>query len=244
MSFSAAQYQATLDKINRGTQDLSAKLQQVGPKAESTANKWYVPQPVADALIWVANKLIEAGTWLLEKIGEVMEGAAAPLTLFFYAHDWQSDVRGKATTVAGETAAEALKAPSQWEGEAADAYVNAVKDQPTAAAKVGTSAEKISSGLTWSAVAGLAFYVAIGVIIVKFIIATVAAIAALGSVVFSWAGAAIIVEEAGVNSALIIAAVTTLVGALGTQAQQMANVEGEAQDNSAYPGGKWPSGIA
>lgn len=74
---------------------------------------------------------------------------------------------------------------------------------------------------------------AMGVIIVKFIIATVAAIAALGSVVLSWAGAA-----------LVIAAVTTLVAALGTQAQQMTVVEGEAKDNSAFPGGKWPSGTA
>ncbi|SCK25804.1 hypothetical protein H181DRAFT_02012 [Streptomyces sp. WMMB 714] len=244
MSFSSAQYQATIDKLVKGTEDLAAKLKDVGPKAESTANKWYVPKPIADALIWCANKLIEAGSWLLKKIGEVLEGAAAPITFFFYANDWQGDVRGKASTVTGETAADALKAPDKWEGDAGTAYSKAVKDQTTAATSIETSADKIATALTFSAVAGLAFYVAIGVILVKFIAATIAAIAALGSVVFSWAGAALIVEEAGVNSALIIAAVTTLVAALGTQAQQMAVVQGEAQDNSAFPGGKWPSGTA
>jgi hypothetical protein len=120
----------------------------------------------------------------------------------------------------------------------------AVKDQPTAATKVGTSADKVANALTFSAVAGLAFYVAIGVILVKFIISAVATIAAVGSIVFSWAGALLIVEEFTVNSSLIIAAVTTLVAALGTQAQQMTTVEGEARDNSAYPGGHWPSGVA
>jgi uncharacterized protein YukE len=242
MSFSSAQYQATIDKLVKGTEDLANKLKEVGPKAESTANKWFIPQPIADALIWTANKLIEVGSWLLEKIGELLKGAAAPVTFFFYAHDWQSDVRGKASAVAGDTAPEALKAPNQWEGDGADAYKNAVKDQPTAATQVETSSDKIANALTFSAVAGLAFYVALGVILVKFIAATIAAIAALGSVVFSWAGAALIVEEAGVNSALIAAAVTTLVAALGAQAQQMTVVAGEAQDNSAFPGGKWPSG--
>ncbi|MFF9477461.1 hypothetical protein [Streptomyces sp. NPDC014733] len=239
-----AQYEATMNKITKGTQDLAAKLREAGPKAEATANQWYVPQPVADALIWAANKLVEAGSWLLEKIGEVLEGAAAPVTFFFYAHDWQSDVRGKASTVAGETSPDALKAPGQWEGDAATAYTAAVKDQSTAATQVETSADKIAGALTVSAVAGLAFYVAIGVILVKFIMAAVAAIAALGSVVFSWAGAGIIVEEAGVNSGLVIAAVTTLVAVLGAQAQQMVTVEGEARDNSAFPGGKWPSGMS
>ncbi|HEX2297087.1 MAG TPA: hypothetical protein VHH34_00975, partial [Pseudonocardiaceae bacterium] len=116
--------------------------------------------------------------------------------------------------------------------------------QPTAATQIETSADKIAAALNICAVAGLAFYVALGVILIKFITATIAAIAALGSVVFSWAGAALIVEEAGVNTALIITAVTTLVAVLGAQAQQMAIIEGEAVDNSAFPGGHWPDALA
>lgn len=90
------------------------------------------------------------------------------------------------------------------------------------------------------AAAGLAFYLALGIIVVKFIVAMVGVIVALGSVAFSWAGVALAVEEAGVNTGLIIAAVTTLTAVLGAQAQQMVTLHGEAVDASTFPGGRWP----
>jgi hypothetical protein len=244
MAFSEAQYTAAIDKMNTKLETLSGKLKEVGPKAESTANKWYVPGFIADALIWCANKIIDLGNWIWKKIVDCLKGAAVPITAFFDAYDWQVQVRGKASEVAGSTSADALVAPKTWAGDGADAYTKAVKGQPTAATSIETSADKVAGALTFSAVAGLAFYVALGVILVKFIVAIIAAIAALGSAVFSWAGAALIVEEAGVNSALIITAVTALTAALGTQAQQMAVVEGESKDGSAFPEGRWPTATA
>ncbi|MGI5338521.1 hypothetical protein ACQEVS_14505 [Streptomyces sp. CA-181903] len=78
MAFNAAQYTATVDKLNSGLTTLTAKLNQVGPKAESTANKWYVPEIIGKALIWCANKLIELGKWILNKIGELLKGPPSP----------------------------------------------------------------------------------------------------------------------------------------------------------------------
>ena len=53
-------------------------------------------------------------------------------------------------------------------------------------------------------------------------------------------GAALIVEEAGVNSSLIWAAIGALTAVLATQAQQLIGLHGEAIDNSVFPGGRWP----
>lgn len=131
-----------------------------------------------------------------------------------------------------------------WEGAAADAYRKIINPQGSAAGKIGTISDKVATTLTICAAAGLAFYVAIGVIIVKLIAATVTAIGLLGSAVLSWAGAALIVEEAGVNTGLVIAAVTTLTALLGAQAQQMVALHGEAVDNATFPGGKWPAPTA
>ncbi|HEX2263241.1 MAG TPA: hypothetical protein VHH52_05675 [Pseudonocardiaceae bacterium] len=89
------------------------------------------------------------------------------------------------------------------------------------------------------AAASLAFYLALGIILVKFIVAMVGVIVALGSVTFSWAGVALTVEEAGVNTGLIIAAVTALTAVLGAQAQQMVTLHGEGIDASTFPGGRW-----
>jgi ABC-type molybdate transport system substrate-binding protein len=75
------------------------------------------------------------------------------------------------------------------------------------------------------------------------ITATIAAIAALGSVVFSWAGLAIILEEAGVNTAVIVGAVAALLALLGAQAKEMAALHGNAVDTSQSPGGHWPVSV-
>ncbi|MGK5638339.1 hypothetical protein ACSNOK_08500 [Streptomyces sp. URMC 126] len=92
--------------------------------------------------------------------------------------------------------------------------------------------------------AGLAFYVTLGLILYKFITATVAGIAAAATVVFSWAGLAGIVAAAGVDAALVTGAVGPLVAALAIQAQQLVVVKGEVEDNRAFPGGKWPVATA
>lgn len=239
MTFSTAQYQATIDKLTTGLGDLSAKLHEVGPTAEAAANRWYIPQSVADDIIWLGNKILELGSWVLDKIKELLEGAVAPIVMFNNAWDWQ-DIRATATGVAGQLKPEALTVGAIWHGSAAEAYGKQIKPQADAAARIGTIADKTATSLTVCAVAGLTFYVALAVILVKFILATITALAALGTAVLSWVGAALIVEEAGVNTGLIIAAVSALVAVLGAQASQMAVLHGEAGDGTAFPGGQWP----
>ncbi|MEU9110425.1 hypothetical protein AB0D04_01190 [Streptomyces sp. NPDC048483] len=244
MAFSTAQFEAATTKLTSGVTTLEGKLNQVSSKANSMSSNSFIPGFVKDAIIWAANKLLEMGKWLIKKIGECLEGVAAPVTFFFYASDWQDQVRAKASNVAGEIAPDALKATREWKGKAADSYSGAVKSQTTAATSIETLADKVSTALTASAVAGCAFYVALGVIVAQYIITAIGAIGALGSVVFSWAGAALIVGETTVSAGLIIAAVTTLAAVLAVQTQQMTVVKGEAGDNSAFPGGHWPEGTA
>jgi uncharacterized protein YukE len=239
MDFSVAQYQATIDKINSGMQELSAKIGQVGPAANAAMDHWYIPGFVKDAIAWCAQKIIDLAKWIWDKFVELLKGAAAPVFMFQHALEWQ-DVKGMATGVQGVLRADQLSVDDHWKGAASDAYVAAIKPQSEAAGKIGTIADKTAQALIISAVASLAFYVALGVILIKFIAAMVVAIAAFGSAVFSWAGAALVVEEAGVNTALVTAAVTTLLAALGAQAQQLTVLKGELVDGSAFPGGHWP----
>jgi hypothetical protein len=56
MGFSTAQYEAAINKLTCGLDDLSAKLQQVGPTAEAAANRWYIPRSVAEDIIWLGEK--------------------------------------------------------------------------------------------------------------------------------------------------------------------------------------------
>lgn len=239
MGFSEAQFNETISKLNTGMDQLSQKIQEVPPAANAAMNHWYIPGFVKDAIKWCAEKITELANWIWNKIKEVMKGIAAPVYFFKYAFDWQ-DIRGIANGVTGQLKPDAMHGTDSWTGSAATAYKGVIKPQGDAAAKIATISDKTATALTICAAAGLAFYVAIAAILVKFIAAMIAAIAAFGSAVFSWAGAALVVEEAGVNSGLIWAAIGTLTAALGSQAQQMIGLHGEAVDNSTFPGGHWP----
>ncbi|MFD4948181.1 hypothetical protein ACFWNT_38130 [Streptomyces sp. NPDC058409] len=116
-----------------------------------------------------------------------------------------------------------------------------MKGQPTAATQIETSADKLATALTLCAVAGAAFQLALLAVLIKAIVVVVAAAVAAGSVVFSWAGLLAAVGEALLDAGTITGLATTLVGVLTAQAGQVAVAKGEANDNSAFRGGKWPS---
>ena len=239
MEFSEEQYRAAIEKIRYGLTELNAKIQQIPGAANAAVASPDMPESVRNAVIWLTRKMVDILTSVVNKIVELLKGAAAPIFMFRSAYGWQ-EVRGLASSVVGNLRPEALRVNRYWTGVANDAYNRAVKPQSDAAAKVGAIAERTSTSLNVCAAAGLAFYVALGVIVVKFIAAAVAVIAALGSIVLSWAGLALIVEEAAVNTGMIIAAVAALTALLGAQASQIAVLHGEAIDTSAFPGGRWP----
>ncbi|MEV4319259.1 hypothetical protein [Actinocrispum sp. NPDC049592] len=243
MEFSEAQFNEVLGKINKGMTDLAAKIDEVPRAARAAMDHWYVPDFMGDAIEWCATKICELAKWLLNKIKEALVGVAAPICFFNRAIDWQ-DVRGLANGVTGQLKPEAMPAVTSWTGSGATAYKASIKPQGDAAAKIAAIADKVAQALFYCSGAGLLFYLAIALILAKFIAAMVVGIAAFSSAVFSWAGAALVVEEAGVNSAMIWSAIVALSGVLVVQAQQLTIVHGETVDNSAFPRGHWPDPLS
>lgn len=226
--------------LSGGLADVRHNIDAVGPTVRATLAVTTLPGPVADALVWCAEQLVSLVNGLIVTIEDALKGLAAPVAFYVHANDWQS-IRGTASTVTGRLRPEAMPANALWTGSAA-AYKAATTPQGTAANRLATIADKTSTALYFSAAAGCALYVALGAIVVKLIAATAAAVVAFGSEVFSWAGALIILEEAGITGGLITAAVAALVAALTARA--LITLHGEAGDNSAFPGGTWPDPVA
>jgi hypothetical protein len=239
VAFSVAQYEAVISRLDAGTQTLGAKIPDVAAAANAVLADWFVPGPVKEAVKWLAEKIVEIAEWVWNKIVELLKGAAAPVYMFEYAWAWQ-DIRGTATGVASELTPAVVGISQDWQGAAADAYAKAVAPQTAAAAQIGSIAGQTATSLTLCATGALTFYVALGIIVAEFIAQLVAAVVAIGSIVFSWAGLAMVAEDCGVNAGMIWAAVGTLAALLGTQASQMAALHGQAVDHSAFPGGHWP----
>lgn len=243
MAFSAAQYEAAIQKVNDGVRQISTKSAEVMPAATNAAGLWYIPPWMADALVAIAQRLIDIAKWLYDRIVDLLQGVSAPVMFYWYAWKWL-DIKGKASGIEGITKNDALKVQRTWEGDDEEEYTKAIGPQSPAAGRIKEISESVALRLGIAATAGLAFYAALGVIIYQFIGAMTAAIAAFGSVAFSWAGVLIAVGDAGITAGMVWAAVAALIAVLASQAEAMLELKSQAVDVSTFPGGHWPKATA
>jgi len=238
-TFVPSTYEATVTALRGGVQALSDRVDAL-PRALDRALALPLPDWLRAGLRACVDRLATLGRAAVDRVGELLAGAAAPVLFFVRAHDWVTQVGGPASGVAGALQPGALRAPRTWEGAAASAYRAAVAGQAPAAAQVHAVATTLASSLTTCAVAGLAFYVALGVIVTRLLTALAAALAALGSVVLSWAGLALVVEEAAVTAAMVVSAVAALTAVQGAAAAAAVGVTNAARNDTAFPTGHWP----
>lgn len=238
--FGEAQYAAVVDALHAGLADLTGRLDGVATAARAAAARPFVAPPLAAAIVDAGDRIVAAIGAVLDMIVDAMRGVAAPLLLLSDGLEWL-EVKALATRVQGVLRVDQLPVADHWKGYAADRYAVAVRGQSEAAGRVGAIADRAAAVLITCAAAGLAFYTALGVVVVKLIAAAVAATAALGSVVFSWAGVLLVLEEAGVNGVVVLGLVTGLATLLGVQVTQLGALTGELADNGVFHEGHWPS---
>jgi hypothetical protein len=241
VTFDRAEYQQTVAALQSGVADLRHHIIEL-PHAVNAALGGMVVAAAREALVWCADQLVTVASEVLDTILELLRGIAAPVLFFERAYRWQG-LRGTVTGVAGALNPALLPATGTWHGPAATAYTRATKPQVDATTKIGTIADKVHLALVTSAGTGVAFYIALGLILAKVIAAVVAAIAAFGTAVLSPVGVAIILEEITITPAMIAAAVTAAVTALAVQAGQLSVLHGEAVDAGTFPGGRWPDAV-
>lgn len=238
--FSQAQYEAVIREIEAGITTFEGQLAQVIPAATGATSHWYVPPPVAEGFMWIAEKTVEVGTAILNWFLDLLKGAVAPIYMFIDSWRWM-DVKGRVNGIATDLTTQNLVVDdSDWSGKARDAYLAAAGAQSAAATRVGSIAATAVGNLLGCATAGLAFYIVLAGVLAKLIAALAVSIAAMGSGVFTAPGIALFLEEAGVNTAIIVTAAGTLAAFLSTQATAMIMLHGEAVDPTAFPNSVWP----
>lgn len=242
MDFDAAAHDRAVDMIRARLAEIPTRVTAVRAAASAAANQPLVPGPIATAMLDVAAQIGTVATEIVDKIVELLEGVAAPVMLFGYAGAW-TDIIGRASDVQGRLKVDQLPVRAHWKGLACDRYVAAVASQSGAAGRVAGMAGAVPLALGACAAAGLAFYVVVGVILVKVIEGLVVSVAAFASEAFSWAGVLLGLGAVEIGASLLIAAVTTLVALLGAQAVQLNNMRAGLLDHSQFPGGHWPRSV-
>lgn len=228
----------------QGVTECQGKMNAIPGAVESFKTSWAASLIPANVISWsieAANSFMACCSAFLGKCGEFLHGIAMPVMALVKMWDW-NDVQREAARISEATDPSSnleMQVHNRWKGPAATAYSEAIKPQSGKALRISQSAGKVSTSLGLVGAAGLAFYVALGLILVKFIIGCVAVIAAFGSVAFSWAGLLLAIEEGAINTGMVVAAVTALTACLAVQVQQASSIKADL--DSAFPTGSWPS---
>ena len=237
--FNPSQFHETVQRISSKIPDVQHKASQIDIDSVRLANEWYIPEPIARLIIWLKDELIKLAEELMNMMTQVMEGIEAPITMWEDAYKWET-VRGIASSVAADVNPSSLGSTGQWTGDAATAYTNAIGPQSTAAAQLATIADSTASSLQSCAEAGLAFYIAVALVVAQFIAAEITAAAADATGVGAPAGLAAGLGAAATAVGVLVALVAAMGTLIGTEASQASTLHGLAMDSTAFPSGRWP----
>lgn len=239
VDFSTAQYDSVTQQIESALSTLQQKITGVPGTVDAAIAHWWITDGMKSFIRMVGNKIVEFGNWLWRTVKDILKGIAAPIYMAMKAWDWY-EIRSTVTQIAADTNPGQSKALREWQGSAASSYQSSGNAQNSATKRIGEIADKAATVLATVAAAGLAFYAAILALLEKAIAAITSAIVALGTGVFSAAGLALLLEEAGTQTVSITGLVTAISALVSAQAAQMLQLKSAVTDNSAFPFGKWP----
>ena len=241
MDFTDEQFAGLLDEMRAAVADYGQLLTSIPIVAEQAAGAPLLPAAVREAIRWLAREVVGVGVELRDLVVELLDGATAPIQLLRAAWEWR-EIRGGVTGVASALTDQNLVVDnSGWSGSARAAYETVVLAQSRAATQIGVIADGTATCLTECVAAGVALYVSLAFVLARLIAATVTALAAFGSAVLCWAGAALVLEEAGVDAVTISAALAAAGLCLSAQARDLVALHGLAVDQTAFPDGRWPA---
>ncbi len=229
-------YLGVMDEAGVGLRRFREIVDALPAAAARALAPWYVPASVRAVVSGLVDEAVAAARDVAALIGELLAGAAAPVTLFRLAWRWR-DIAGTASDV---TATLADQRTDAWAGSASQAYAAATAAQGRASAQLGTVAGGVAANLAECASAAVPFYLALAVVVARLVAAAVTAAAAFGTAVLSLAGIELILTEALGGLATVSALLSTLGVCLAAQARGLVGLHGLAVDHTAYPGGRWP----
>ena len=225
---------------------LVAKISEFVDKINDLLGSWALRflGAVKDAITWLAQKILDLVQWCLGKLKDAWTVVSAPLTFWNLGGDWGSEVQTPASDVAAVVQPNALRAPLDWSGEAADRYKLAVSLQGPAATSVSGMAGSVQLHLRIAAAGGLVFYVGLVAVAVKFFSVMTAATAAAATGVGAPIGLGGAAAEAAQDAAVIGGLIAAIAALVAGEASAVANIQNSANNHGAFPNNAWPVGTA
>ncbi len=235
-------FENILKKIREGIEWTKNKLREFPPWVERNLDHAWILGWVKTGVRWCMDQVIGLANWILDRIGDVIVGIAAPMRLMTHIGDW-SRVSVLASGVQGALNVQGSAVTYGWSGDAADNYTTACQPQADAAGAIKKAADDTRTAIGLVIAAGLAFSIAMGVVISQWIATMGVSTAAVASVAAAPEGAAVAATDSAVSAAAITAAVTTLAAVIAAEVNAFGAITA-AMDQSKFGTGDWPDATA
>jgi hypothetical protein len=233
---------STYDAVRRECEKTFAKIVEEFNKAIATFGK--LPAITAalwkPVLAWLQDAVAEVGSFLKD----LLQGIAAPVMFYYYGYRWIDEIGNPASTTEANVSPEAGNLPlfanyGLWEGDAGNAYRDAVKTQTKAANLIASRSWMVAGALGGLATAGLLFY---GSLIKTGIALQVGlAAAAAGTVVTAGVAAPTV---PGVVGACLLDLVAAVVAFAAVQAGAAFGLSQLSTEGGLFTGDSWPKGTS
>jgi uncharacterized protein YukE len=196
---------------------------------------------------FIGGDLREGVTRLRQLFGEAIGLITEPLTyvgdpvaLQNTGNTWADDVAGTAGRLAGVQSLNGEKVDDFWTGVAADAYKNTLPAQEKALTAIKVAGDELRTTLSDLASAIGRFWIAIGEVVVSFVIGIGTAVAATETGVGAPVGIGLGIVVAGLLVDGARSAVTALTDIATDTATRATTLDNRLASDVAFPRGAWP----
>jgi hypothetical protein len=197
----------------------------------------WIADRVRDAWNWFMGKIGEFWDWLRNILGNMGDGDAVTRT----ADAWSNDIAAPVSKEVGLADLGVLLVDNNWTGKAADVYKGVVPPQKAALDAVKRNfADGVSLALSQLRTAITTFKGAMIVALAALVAGVIGAIGSADTIIGLPAAPVIAAGAVAVAAAAIYYGVTNLTSASASANTQLRQ---KLADSSAYPGGKWPTGV-
>jgi hypothetical protein len=188
---------------------------------------------VRDALVWCGELIAR----IFKELWELVTSPGVPWTLFSHAGDW-SDIGARVGGHQGDITFDGVKADEKWEGEAARTYREMLPRQKEAVVAYQAGCNDMHNVLRNVAIGIIAFWVALAIAVIVYLVELAAAAAATTPP--ATPAAPVIAGIASTKFIAILGGLVTALSALFGAAMTQTGTLNNRLDDGVFEKGQWP----
>lgn len=200
-----------------------------------------LPAFLAGQVIRLLEEFVAVVRRLLELVGDLLAPYGNPVRVWETGRRWVHDFAGPLSEEVGKVDPDHLAAGYEWEGRAADAYLDAAARQRTALSALQAIGHDVDTALARLAIGICGLWAAIAAALCSAVIQLVGAAIAIATGVGTPAGLVLATTSVATACAAVAGGAAALAALVEWVSDAITTIRHRLLDHEAFPDGAWPA---